>query len=112
MSPETGKLLLDVLKSIDMIEVHLQNAPTLSAYKNNTMIIDAVERRLSIIGEALWKADKMDKALNVSYKSKIISLRHIIVHDYDLVESETIWMICKKNLPLLKTEVQAYLNSK
>jgi len=112
MSRKINKLLTDILKSIETIDAHLQNVLTLSIYKDNIMVNDAVERRLSIIGEALWQADKIDKILPISNESKIISLRHIIVHNYDVVESEAIWLICKKNLPILKTEVQAILNSK
>jgi len=85
MSPEIKKLLLDILKSIEIIELRVQNFSTLAAYKNDLKTIDAVERRLAIIGEALWKVDKEDKTLAISSKNKIISLRHILVHDYDIV---------------------------
>jgi len=110
MQLEVSKLLTDIYKSIGLIESHIQNAPTLSAYKSNILITDAVERRLSIIGEALWKADKMDKGLNISNKKRIISLRHIIVHDYDLMDDSTIWLICQRQLPILKAEVASLLN--
>ena len=111
MNREVAKLIQDVFDSIVLIEDHLQNVQTLAAYETNMMAIDAVERRLAIIGEALWKADKIDPALIVSDKKRIISLRHIIVHDYDLLENATIWLICKRNIPILKTEVEALLNS-
>ena len=112
MNREVAKLTQDIFNSILLIEDHLQNIPTLSAYKKNNMAIDAVERRLAIIGEAMWKADKLDNSLIISDKKRIISLRHILVHDYDLIEDETIWMICKKRLPVLKTEIQSILNIK
>lgn len=111
MSREINKLLNDILKAIDLIEVYLREVPTLALYKQNFMLIDAVERRLSIIGEALWKANKIESSINVTNKTKIISLRHIIVHDYDLVEDEAIWLICQKHLPVLKQEVQLFLNN-
>ena len=112
MNLEIKKLVQDIFDSIVLIENHIQHTATLSAYVNDMKTIDAVERRLSIIGEALWKADKLDKALQISDKKRIISLRHIIVHDYDLVEDAAIWIICNKQLPILKTEVQAILNTK
>jgi hypothetical protein len=46
MNPDLGKLLTDILISIDAIEMHLQNIPTLSVYKNDLKTMDAVERRL------------------------------------------------------------------
>ena len=112
MNPEISKLLNDIFKSICVIEGHLGNISTVTAYSNDIKTIDAVERRLAIIGEALWKADRTDASLIVSDKKKIISLRHILVHDYDLIEDAAIWMICKKNMPILKKEVETILNSK
>ena len=110
MNLETKKLLQDVFDSIILIESHLQGISTLTAYTGSSLITDAVERRLAIIGEALWKADKKDPLLAITDKKRIISLRHILVHDYDLVEDSTIWIICKKQLPVLKSEVQLLLN--
>ena len=101
----------DVFDSAVLIEAYFQNSPTLSIYKANTLLIDAIERRLAIIGEALWKADKLDKTLVVSNKRRIIALRHILIHDYDLIEDEAIWLICQKNIPVLKDEVQLILNN-
>ena len=54
---------------------------------------DAVERRLAIIGEALWKIDKINPHNNITDKRKIIGLRHILTHDYDLVSPDIIWKI-------------------
>ncbi len=112
MNRELTKLIQDMFDCIVIIESHLQNITTFSAYKNDTKTVDAVERRLAIIGEALWKADKITPEIAFSDKKRIISLRHILVHDYDLVDDETIWLICKRNLLILKKEVEIILNSK
>lgn len=105
MNPDITKYLEDIRLSIDAIEYHLKQATSFDEYKNNLTVIDAVERRLAIIGEALYKAaDKIDKQIAVSDKSKVIGLRHILVHDYDLIEDATIWNIVHKNLPVLKEE--------
>jgi uncharacterized protein with HEPN domain len=112
MSREINKLMTDIDKSINMIEAYLQYVPTLTEFKSDTLITDAIHRRLSIIGEALWKADKLDPDLLITDKKRIISFRHILIHDYDLLSEETIWMICNKHLPILKTEVQTILNIK
>jgi uncharacterized protein with HEPN domain len=110
MNAEINKYLLDISVSIGVIEQHLANIHSLSDYKNDIKTIDAVERRLAIIGEALKKADNIHNQLNVSNKTKIIGLRNILTHDYDLIEDETIWIICKKYLPILKEEVEALLD--
>jgi len=41
----------------------------------------AGERGISIIGEALFKADKIDKKLEVTNLKNIINMRHIVIHD-------------------------------
>ena len=56
------------------------------------------------------KINKSDKSVSITNKSKIINLRHILVHEYDLIEYATIWNIIFYHLPLLKTEVLAILN--
>ena len=54
---------------------------------------DAVKRRLAIIGEALCKINKIDPENNITERRKIIGLRHILTHDYDLVSPDVIWQI-------------------
>lgn len=105
MDHDINKYLFDILTSINAIELHLSDIENIAKYKNSLKTRDAVERRLSIIGEALNKANKINDQLNISNKSKIIGLRHILIHDYNLIEDETIWVICKKYLPLLKKEI-------
>ena len=111
MDPEVRKYLSDISDSIGIIELHLAAIPDLSSYKKDIKTADAVMRRLSIIGEALWKANKLDSALGITYKNKIIGLRHILIHDYDMVDDDAIWAICKKNLIELKKEVKALLET-
>ncbi|OSZ78816.1 hypothetical protein CAP35_11365 [Chitinophagaceae bacterium IBVUCB1] len=110
MNAETNKYLFDIQASIDTIISHLDGVTDLQHYKKDAKTIDAVERRLAIIGEALWKADKINNTLPITNKIKIIGLRHILVHDYDLIDDEAIWTICKKYLPVLKTEVMDILS--
>ena len=109
MNHEIKKYLFDILTSTNAIESHLSDIISLSNYKISLKTKDAVERRLAIIGEALNKADKLDYQINISNKIKIIGLRHILIHDYDLIEDETIWLICKKYLPVLKIEIEKLL---
>ncbi|OJW83242.1 MAG: hypothetical protein BGO69_19230 [Bacteroidetes bacterium 46-16] len=110
MNPEVLKFLYDIYQSINAIESYLVGIETPAGYKNDSKTIDAVERRLAIIGEALNKADKLNAALSISDKTKIIGLRHILVHDYDMMDNNSIWLICKKHLPKLREEVKIILD--
>ena len=109
MAKEANAFLSDIFTSIEIIEKHLSSIKSLSEFENNFMINDAVERRLAIIGEALAKASKLNSNIEVSHQKKIIALRHIIVHDYDLVDSNAIWAIVKVYLPILEKEIKKYL---
>lgn len=111
MKHDPNKFLNDILDSINMIESYLEPFQGMSSYAADLKTVDAVERRLSIIGEALWKADKINNDLPISNKSKIIGLRHIIIHDYDIVDTATVWMICTKYLKDLKKEVSLILEA-
>ncbi len=105
------KYFEDILLSIGVIEIHVKTISTLQEYESNITVADAVERRLAIIGEALYKIDKMDKQISITNKARIISLRHILVHEYDLIEDATIWNIVHNHLPLLKSEVTGIINN-
>jgi uncharacterized protein with HEPN domain len=72
----------------------------------------SVERALSIIGEALSQADKLDKGLLITSKQQIIGLRHILVHDYDKIDAQRLLVILNRHLPLLKEEIENILNQK
>lgn len=111
MSRDALKYLHDVLDSIAALELHLQAVSGFEEYQANQMVVDAVERRLSIIGEAMWKVEKLDPSLAIQHKQRIISLRHKLIHDYDLIDGPIIWAICKKDLPLLKTDVERILQA-
>ena len=111
MNPEINKFLEDILISIDMIEFHLKEIQSVTAYSNNITVSDAVERRFGIIGEALWKASKIEPAITVTDKTKIISFRHILIHEYDLIDDSTIYRIAKEKLPLLKEEIKKLLQT-
>lgn len=111
MNPDSLKFLQDILDSINKIEHHLKDIKSFIEYSKDLTVIDAVERRLAIIGEALGKVFKNEKTIFVTDQNKIIGLRHILVHDYDMIDNASIWKICKQNLEILKKEVTEILEN-
>ncbi|WP_407521250.1 DUF86 domain-containing protein [Lacibacter sp. MH-610] len=110
MQLEIKKYLLDIESSIEIIYSHISNTGSYSEFKENQLVYDAVERRLGIIGEAVWQIDAIDPKIDFTDKKKIIGFRHIVTHDYDLVTPDIIWKIVKVNIPVLEQEVKKYLN--
>lgn len=109
MHNDIPKYLDDILFSITRIEFHLKEIKSYPEFKDAWTVYDAVERRLAIIGEAVWQIEKIDNEFSFTDKKKIIGFRHILTHDYDLVSPDIIWRIIENNLPVLKAEVTNYL---
>ena len=104
------KYLTDVLLYIEELETFSNDI----SLDNISKPINkwSLERALSIIGEALSKAEKLDPNLQVTNIKQIIGLRHILVHDYDKIDTPRLFLILQRNLPLLKAEVENILSNK
>jgi uncharacterized protein with HEPN domain len=111
MKHNVEKYLEDIRLSIVNIETYTISVKSVREIEDNFILFDALCRRFAIIGEALYQADKIDDTILISEKNKIKGLRHIIVHDYDMVRASDLWKIIQKNLPTLKEEVIKILNS-
>jgi len=69
----------------------------------------AVERNIEIIGEAMDRILKMDPNIQISDSRKIVDTRNRIIHGYDVVSNDVLWLIVNKSLPVLKEEVKKLL---
>ncbi len=102
------KYIFDVMEAIDNLQSFTKN---ISLEQLEQIEFKwAVERGISIIGEALFKANKIAKNLPISNLKSIIGMRHIVIHDYDIVEAERLLVTIKKHIPILKQEIQKYLD--
>ncbi len=111
MKHNIEKYLEDIRLSIINIETYTISITSFHQIENDYVLFDALCRRFSIIGEALYQADKIKSDIPISNKNKIKGLKHIIVHDYDMVRANTLWLIIKKGLPILKEEILKLLNT-
>jgi uncharacterized protein with HEPN domain len=67
------------------------------------------KEEFQLSGEAVYQADKIQKNLPITNLERIKRTRHIVVHEYDVVDREQVFAIVKKHLPILKTEVENIL---
>ncbi len=105
MSDLIKKSLSDILMSIDGIHIHLQGKTDFHWYQKSITVKRAVERELSIIGEAVNRILKEDKDFPLNSAPQIISFRNRVIHAYDSVDDNLVWKIIIKDIPLLHHEV-------
>lgn len=112
MSERSDKqLLLDMLESIDRA-VRYMRGMSLEEFVKDELVGDAVIRNIQIIGEA---ANRTSKALRAATShlewSKIIGMRHRLVHDYFEIEEAIVWRVVTDYLPPLAEELKKVLAS-
>jgi len=100
-----------ILDSILLIEKYTEGI-TFEEFEKDQKTIDAVIRNFEIIGEASNKLSEefRGKHPEVPWKS-IIGLRNVLIHDYLGVDIMAVWGNIKKELPLLKKQIKAVLDS-
>lgn len=105
------KYLYDVSRSIMNIEAFMkERSRSYTVFCDDLLYQHAVERNLSVIGEAINRILKIEPEIKISSARKIVDLRNFIVHSYDSVQPVIIWGILINHLPTLKEEVESMLN--
>lgn len=95
----------DILTCIEKIERYTSGM-TMTEFKKEEIIIDAVVRNFEIIGEA-------SKHISVSIRNKypdvpwseMAGIRNILIHEYFGVDTKILWNTAKKDLPSLKKQL-------
>jgi len=105
MTDQGNKYLSDIIHSIELIEQFMTSINNYNDYLSDFKTQSAIERQLSIIGEAINKFDKLFPEVSFENAKQIVGLRNRLVHAYDSIDQSIIWAIIKKYLQPLKTEV-------
>ena len=101
--------LQDINRSIEEIYSFLPEKRDFYEFQKDLKTKKAVERNLEIIGEALNRILKKNPNIPITDSRKIVDTRNRIIHSYDSVTEDVIWLISIKYLPILKKEVEALL---
>lgn len=106
MRHEPSKLREDILQSIQEVEAFCQNK-TFYDFQVDRALQLVVERELEIIGEALARLqrDHPNLAEQIRDVHKIVGLRNVLAHGYDILENEILWDIVENKLPILKADI-------
>ena len=105
MTREILVYIEDMLDSIDLIVKYTGNL-SMKQFEEDTLIQDAVCRRLEIIGESAKNipADMREKFSDIPWRD-IAGLRDVISHAYFNVVVSRIWNVIENDLPELKEKV-------
>lgn len=107
--PNIEKCLHDILACIDRIDRYIGPERYFSVYQRDEMLRQAIERNLEIIGEATGRILKIDPKFPIEHARQIVNMRNLVIHAYDAIDDENVWLIVCKYLPLLKQEAQCLL---
>lgn len=110
MTPEARQRLRDVVEACRLAAEYTAGLDY-AAYEGSRLVRDAVERRLTIVGEALNRAAVLQPGLveQIPDLREIVAMRHRIVHGYDAIDDALVWDVVRLELPLLATRLAALL---
>lgn len=106
MQPEAKKLLYDVTAAIEELESFLKGC-TRDDFLHDRLLQVAVERELEIMGEALNRLCRFDNETfaRIEHGSKIIGMRNVLAHGYDVIDYRIIWNTLEGDLPMLRRQI-------
>jgi len=101
--------LKDIEQSILEINEFLPVERNFIAFQKDLKTRKAIERNIEIIGEAMDRILKADPDFQITDSRKIVDTRNRIIHGYDSVSDDVIWLIVNRYLPILEEEVKKLL---
>ena len=109
MDLEIKKWLKDIELAISEINSFFPEKKIFSEFQSDVKSRKAVERNIEIIGEALNRILKLKPDIMISDARKIVDTRNRIIHGYDSVSADVIWLIVIRHIPVLEKEVKKLL---
>mgnify|MGYP000845723126 FL=1 len=103
--------LTDIELAITEIDSFLPQERNFFEFQKDLKTRKAVERNIEIIGEAMSRILKTDPTFPIKDARKIVDTRNRIIHGYDSVSAEILWLIVIKYLPELEKEVKTWLEA-
>lgn len=102
--------LWDIADSCRAILEYVRDSD-LSNFEQNRMLRRAVERELSIVGDAVSQATRHFPELEESIGSarQIVRFRNRIIHEYAEVDTEIVWAIVQKEVSRLPEKSESLL---
>lgn len=110
MEQSVKKFLEDILSAIDEIELFFESRQKrFDVYQADICLRRAIERNITIIGEATNRVLKSMPDIDITAARRIVDTRNYVIHGYDSVTDDIMWGIVIRHLPVLKDEVTRLL---
>jgi len=110
MERTVNKTLEDIRTAIIEIDSFFETRPMrFDVYMSDVCLRRAIERNITIIGEAMNRLLKFAPDIEITSARKIVDTRNYVIHGYDSVTDDIMWGIIVRHLPLLKAEVERLL---
>ena len=109
MELEIKTWLQDIERSIAEIYEFMPDRKNFYSFQKDLKTRKAIERNIEIIGEALNRILKMQPDIPISDSRKIVDTRNRIIHGYDTVTADVLWLIVSRYIPVLEKEVKQLL---
>lgn len=101
--------LEDIIEYSNRVTQFLQGV-SLENFTSNSLVYYAVMKNVEVVGEAAFMLTKAFKTAHPETPWKMIeSMRHILVHDYANVISETLYDTAVNSIPEFRKQVEKYL---
>ncbi len=110
MERNINKILEDIRNAILEVDSFFDSRPRrYDVYLSDVCLRRAVERNITIIGEAMNRLLKLVPDIEITAARSIVDTRNYVIHGYDSVTDDIMWGIVMRHLPLLRTEVEKLL---
>ncbi|MBN9607691.1 MAG: hypothetical protein BGO26_09495 [Actinobacteria bacterium 69-20] len=111
MQPRSKALLWDAREAARAAQSFI-GQDEFSSYQANNLLRSAVERQLTIVGEALAQLRTIDPetAALVPDVSKIVGFRNVLVHGYGEIDQELVWTAASRDSSRLISAISALLD--
>ena len=111
MDDRRPKLLFDALTAMTAARAFVQGR-SFEEYAQSLLLRSAVERQLEILGEACGRLANSDSSLfdHVPQARLAIGLRNRIIHGYDAIDDETVYLTVMQDLEPMAAQLQSWLD--
>ena len=104
--------LADIVDACDAIASAVRGLDV-AAYQVNRLVRSSVEREFIIIGEAIAALSRVaaDTFAAITHARRIVDFRNQLTHEYPAVDDALVWAIVETEIPVLRRECAALLET-